>query len=96
MSDASNFHACNPQDQTSSCLAHLHFHGNSLANGNVSSTTCMHKVLITPTWREANFSATQATKQGCRLLDHMRILEDGRPNWLTQWEHPALNYYRFS
>ncbi|KAL5713632.1 hypothetical protein ACHQM5_015688 [Ranunculus cassubicifolius] len=50
---------------------------------------------ISSIWREANFAADRAAKEGSKLPVGQKQWVIGRPPWLRRWENPDATYYRF-
>ncbi|KAL5724698.1 hypothetical protein ACHQM5_007924 [Ranunculus cassubicifolius] len=52
-------------------------------------------VLISHSWREANFAADQIAKHAQMEQDNILKFFVGKPSWLRKIENPDLVYYRF-
>ncbi|KAL5706961.1 hypothetical protein ACHQM5_025066 [Ranunculus cassubicifolius] len=59
---------------------------------------CLSKVqylMISHSWREANFAADNAAKHGMNENDLELKIFEGRPPWIRKIENPDMVYYRF-
>ncbi|KAF5185650.1 hypothetical protein FRX31_024763, partial [Thalictrum thalictroides] len=52
-----------------------------------------HSITISHTYREANFSADTAAKEGAMLNENVIHEFVGKAPWLLKWESPSALYF---